>query len=219
MEPDGRMVGRYAEVAGPATVAPPAIQSGLPIAITVSPLTNLSESPSGNARRFIPSILNTARKVGKEIAAHKCPPECAPVRQCEREFFKTLHHMIVRRDVALSVHDHPGAPARLGRGLVELIFIDPARRDAHHGRKDPSDRGRDPCPLCRRTWASGVGELGTGRQCRDDAHQSPDRDARGQRSPLSSAPGRDRPSCRQVLRYARMSRLVPLVEFHQHASP
>jgi len=151
MEPDGRMIGRYAAVVSPVTVGPPATQSGLPIAITVSPMTNLSASPSGNARSFIPSILNTARKVGKEIAAHKCRPDCAPVRQCERALFKILHHMIGRRDVALSVHDHSGAQARLGRGRAELIFIDPASRDAHHGRTDPSDRGRDPCPLCRRT--------------------------------------------------------------------
>ena len=44
MEPDGRMIGRYAEVVSTVTVGPPSTQSGLPIAITVSPITNLSES-------------------------------------------------------------------------------------------------------------------------------------------------------------------------------
>jgi hypothetical protein len=74
-------------------------------------MTNLSESRSGNARSFIPSILNTARKVGKEIAAHKCPPDCAPVRQCERSLFKTLHHMIGRHDVARSTTTPEPRPA------------------------------------------------------------------------------------------------------------
>lgn len=59
--------------------------------------TMVRARPGGNARRCIPSILNTARKVGKEIAAHKRPPECAPVRQCNLELLKTLQHMIVRR--------------------------------------------------------------------------------------------------------------------------
>ena len=116
MEPDGPIVGRYAEVAGTVTVGPPSIQSGLPIAITVSPIANSSKSPSDNARRYFSSIPNMARKVGKEIFAHNCPPERAPVRQCDPELFMTLHHMIIRQDVARSVHDHPGAQARLASG-------------------------------------------------------------------------------------------------------
>src|SRR6266542_3762190 len=59
------------------TVGPPSIQSGLPIATTVSPTASLDEAPSRSTGRPLPSILRTARSLNRSaptLAARKTRP-------------------------------------------------------------------------------------------------------------------------------------------------
>ena len=92
------------------TVGPPSIQSGLPIATTVSPTASVDEAPSRSAGG--PALDLEDRQIGKPVGTDHGRPEDAPVGQRHLDLLGAFDHMIVRQHVPRTVEKEAPSPAR-----------------------------------------------------------------------------------------------------------
>ena len=167
--------------------------NGSPMAMTKSPTSSASESPSSSTGKFPPPLSLQHREIGARIAQHDLRLELALVGERDLHVGHALDHVMVGDDEARRIDDDAGAERLLHPLVLASLAAEEAAEDriveqriARHrldaGGVDVDDRGRDLLhhrrerePHLRRALRRGplerVGEGGSAEKGEDDGER------------------------------------------------
>ena len=109
------------------TVTEASSWKGLPIAMTHSPMSISSESPSWRKGNSFPSIL-TIVDIRMRVRADDSRVEFPSIVENDRDFVASFDHVGIRHDVAVSGHDKSGALTQLRSGFLRLAAVGRAEK-------------------------------------------------------------------------------------------